>query len=374
MTDSGSFKNLDLNDFHELAERYKPFFRNRLLGKPLSVHDAKWKFLKKDEKKAIHFLSMETPADLSLLVQIAPVVLKRLINEPDYREVFIPKKRGGKRKLLIPENLLLSLQKRMNLYLQAVYTTVRPDCVHGFVRNTSKDFPVTIATNALPHVGKKYVLNLDIQDFFSSIKARDILDVFRSDIFRFGDHLATCITLLTTKNGCLPQGAPTSPVLSNFVCLALDKKLQAYCLENHITYTRYADDLSFSADYKIDEHIIDELKSIITEHRFQLNSDKFRIRSANKQQSVTGVVVNKKLNVNRTFYKKTRAMLHDLKVNGINEATKTHLGLLTPPSTIQCRFFIKRLEGYIGFIGQIRGKNDPLYQRMKCSFEEEFSD
>jgi hypothetical protein len=97
MTDSGSFKNLDLNDFHEFAERYKPFFRNRPLGKPLSMHDAKWKFIKKEEKKAIHFLSMETPADLSLLVQITPVVLKRLINEPDYREVFIPKKRGGKR-------------------------------------------------------------------------------------------------------------------------------------------------------------------------------------------------------------------------------------------------------------------------------------
>jgi len=372
MTDSGSFKKLNLKDFHELAEKYRPFFRNRLLGKSFFIPDSKWKFSKKMEKQAIHFLAMENSSDLSLLVHIAPVVLTRLINEPQYKEAFIPKKRGGKRNLLIPEYLLLCVQKRLNLYLQAVYASIRPDCVHGFVRNSS-DIPVNIASNALPHVGKKVVLNLDLRDFFDSVMARDIREVLKSDIFRFDDHLATCITLLTTKNGCLPQGAPTSPVLSNFVCIPLDKALHAYCQEKKMTYTRYADDLSFSADHKIDQEIIDDLKNIISKYHFQLNSEKFRIRSANKQQCVTGVTVNRKLNVNRKFYKTTRAMLHDLKVNGLHEATKNHLGLLAPASTIQCRLFIKRLEGYIGFIGQIRGKNDPIYQRMRCSFEEEFS-
>jgi hypothetical protein len=83
--------------------------------------------------------------------------------------------------------------------------------------------------------------------------------------------------------------------------------------------------------------------------------------------------VNKRLNVDRKFYKKVRAMLHDLKQNGIESATMNHFGLTTNPNQQQCRFFIKRLEGYLAFIGQVRGTNDPIYNRMRSVLNAEFN-
>jgi RNA-directed DNA polymerase len=361
-------------EYHKLAEQYRHSLRKERYSRSILVADRRWRYLKKSEKLTVLFLSMVNSVDLCLLVQLAPEVLTRLINSPTYTEVFIPKKRGGKRKLEVPEYLLLGAQKRLNSYLQSTYIQIRPEYVHGFVlTNGTHENKANIVSNATPHVGKKYVMNLDLEDFFPSIKAKSIRELFLSELFNFDHHLSTCLALLTTIDGHLPQGAPTSPVLSNFVCLEMDKALHLYAFLKQVEYTRYADDLTFSADLPFDEDWVSGLKKMIEQHGFRLNNEKFRIQSTNRKQSVTGVTVNKRLNVDRKFYKKVRAMLHDLKQNGIESATIKHFGLANKPNQEQCRFFIKRLEGYLSFIGQVRGADDPIYNRMKSSFNAEFN-
>ena len=361
-------------EYQKLAEQYRYSLRKERYSRSILAADRRWRYLKKSEKLTVLFLSMLNSVDLCLLVQLAPEVLTRLINSPTYTAVFIPKKRGGKRKLEVPEYLLLGAQKRLNSYLQSTYIQIRPEYVHGFVlTNGMHENKANIVSNALPHVGKKYVMNLDLEDFFPSIKAKSIRDLFLSELFNFDHHLSTCLALLTTIDGHLPQGAPTSPVLSNFVCLEMDKALHLYAFLKQVEYTRYADDLTFSSELPFEDDWVSGLKIIIEQHGFCLNDEKFRIQSRNRKQSVTGVTVNKRLNVDRKFYKKVRAMLHDLKQNGIESATIKHFGLATKPNQAQCRFFIKRLEGYLSFIGQVRGADDPIYNRMKSSFNAEFN-
>ncbi len=360
-------------EYQKIANHYRDSFRRGLHSGAFFVYNSRWRYFHRSEKLTVLFLSIRTSVDLCLLVKIAPEVLTRVINSPQYKELLIPKKRGGKRKLEVPEYLLMCIQKRLNKYLQSVYLQIRPTFVHGFVlTNGASENKANIVSNALPHVGKKYVMNLDLEDFFPSINAKTIRGMFLSDIFNFDHHLSTCLALLTTIDGHLPQGASTSPVLSNFVCLELDKALHLFAFLNQIEYTRYADDLTFSADFPFEEDWVIGLKKIIEQHGFRLNDQKFRIQISNRKQSVTGITVNKRLNVDRKFYKRTRAMLNDLKRNGVESATIKHFGLTTEPNQKQCRFFIKRLEGFIAFIGQVRGADDPIYNRMKSVFNAQF--
>ncbi len=108
-----------------------------------------------------------------------------------------------------------------------------------------------------------------------------------------------------------PRVSPTSPVLSNMVCFKLDNQLELWCKQNEITYTRYADDLTFSSDNPIDTKLIVDIRSIIVQNDFCVNEKKLRIRAKNRKQTVTGLIVNDKVNVDRKLMKNVRAMLHD---------------------------------------------------------------
>jgi RNA-directed DNA polymerase len=176
--------------------------------------------------------------------------------------------------------------------------------------------------------------------------------------------MANAITLLTTINGHLPQGAPTSPVLSNLVCLPLDKQLMAWCDEREINYTRYADDLSFSCDEPFTIEEISGIRLIIAQHDFRVNEKKLRKRANNKKQTVTGLVVNEKVNVDRKLIKKVRAMLFDLRLNGIKAAAQKHYDSIEFVSDKKCDAFLFKLKGYINFIGQVRGKEDAIYLKF----------
>ena len=141
---------------------------------------------------------------------------------------------------------------------------------------------------------------------------------------------------------------------------------------HELTYTRYADDLTFSSNFLItSDHILDII-NIIHKHRFKINEKKLRLQTSNQKQSVTGLTVNDKVNVDRKLLKKVRAMLHDLTTNGLNIATKRHFKLRIIRGHEIKRKFINRLKGYINFIGQVRGKNDMLYLKNKQTFEEFF--
>jgi RNA-directed DNA polymerase len=327
--------------------------------------------LQKHELNALHLLSLRNPMKLCRFLETPIYYLEKIINSPEYKQYTIAKKRGGKRYISEPQKPLKRIQKRLNYYLQACYLCIKPEEVHGFVINPhylNKTY-CNIVANAEAHTGKEHILNIDLKDFFSSIPARKIKKLFTSPVFHFSEQIATALTLLTTYEAKLPTGAPTSPVLSNFVCLELDADLRNFCRENSLQFTRYADDLTFSSNDFISDEIISKIKDLIHRHGFEPNEKKVYLKSAHHKQTVTGLIVNEKVNIDRKQLKKIRAMLHDLTKNGLKTATQRHFNLITPPDEAQKQLFIHRLSGYINFIGQVRGKDDSIYRRMAGEFQ-----
>ena len=316
-------------------------------------------------------------ASLSLLVVKKPVelckVLNRfrskvkfgeliqIINNPEYVCYKIPKRRGGVREILAPSQKLKAIQQTLNFYLQNYYLCVKPENIFGFVINpNSQKGLCNIALNAQQHINKRFVLNIDLKDFFPNITARRVKEMFSSDLFKFNEQISIALTLLTTFQGRLPTGAPTSPVISNFICIALDSDLSDFSKSNNLTYTRYADDLTFSSDNTITKETITDITNLIQKHHFQINPKKFRLSSSYSQQTVTGLVVNKKVNIDRRFLKRIRAMLHDWRVNGLDAASFHHFGYRGEQQK-----FILRLTGFINFVKLVRGSEDQLYNEMK---------
>jgi RNA-directed DNA polymerase len=153
-------------------------------------------------------------------------------------------------------------------------------------------------------------------------------------------------------------------VLSNIICLPLDYALSSYCENNQITYTRYADDLSFSSNKYFSEKCISEIRQIIKEQQFAINEKKFRINSRKSQQKVTGLVVNNKVNVDRTYIKTLRACLHNWKLSGLEHAAAKHYCVIMPSNEQQTQF-VNKLKGQIEFIGMVRGKEDKIYLKLR---------
>ena len=336
------------------------------LGKKLEV-------LKKHELNALLLLTIEKPIELSSFLKTPFFKLEETINNPTYKHYSIPKKKGGTREIFAPSKNLKSIQKRLNYFLQAYYLCIKPNEVHGFVVNPHYlGTYCNIVGNAKIHTKKKYVLNIDLKDFFPSISARQVKNIFISEYFNFNEQIANALTLLTTFEGKLPIGAPTSPVISNFICLQLDSDLKAFCINNALAFSRYADDLTFSSDNQITNDNLLDIINLIKKNKFEINEKKLRLKTSNRKQTVTGLTVNEKVNVDRKLLKKVRAMLHDLTTKGIDNATQRHFNLKEEIETKHKAKFIHRLEGYINFIGQVRGKNDSLYSKQKAIFETVF--
>ena len=320
-------------------------------------------------KNAAYFLNIKTPTELCWFFRSTFFELEKAMNQPVYRRYKIPKKKGGTREIYAPAKELMKLQKRLNYFLQAYYLIMKPACSYGFVTNYKGEIERSnIVRNALPHTHKKQVLNIDLKDFFPSIKAHRVKTLFQSLLFQFDEKIATALALLTTYNGELPAGAPSSPIISNFICYEMDKEMQNYCSLNQLTYTRYADDLTFSSDHEIGNDLLLDIISIINKHNFAINEKKLRLANKNSRQTVTGLVVNEKVNVNRKLIRNVRAMIHDLKTNGINSAVQKHFKTNKEVDELMAHKFIYRLYGFINFIGQVRGKSDGIYLKMNQMF------
>lgn len=354
--------------FISLARTYKQILHNFYFKKTYSLGKHLNK-LRLHERNTLMLLSLGSHLDLSRLVRVNFSQVEQLINYPEYKKYLIPKAKGGYREIFAPSAKLKSVQKCLNYYLQAYYLIIKPAQVHGFVICPSYYESVSnIMSNAWPHVKKKEVLTIDLKDFFPSISASAIKNVFESEIFQYNSQLATALTLLLTYQGKLPTGAPTSPVISNFICLSLDHDLNHFCEEHGLTYTRYADDLTFSSMYSFTDDQVLDIINLIRGHGFRINEQKLRLKPWCRKQTVTGLTVNQRINVNRSFLKKTRAMLFDFTTNGLAEASRKHFKLALAPTEKQQTAFLKRLEGYIGFIGQVRGPFDGMYLKFQEDF------
>ena len=271
-------------------------------------------------------VNAQKPSDLCKLFQCSFEMLQQLILKAEYSEFEIPKKNNSSRKIQAPNEQLKEVQTKLNDLLQVYYYYwFKPKFVHGFViRPKGETKMCNIVSNAQAHVGKKFVLNIDLKDFFSSISSKRVYELFSSKFFSYNDNIAKSLTFLTTYKGFLPTGAPTSPVISNFICINLDIELNSFCQKHELSFSRYADDLTFSANNEFSPSFIAEIKTIIEKHDLHVNSKKVYIKKSNRKQTVTGLIVNEKVNIDRKLLKKIRAMLHALKTKGVNQAAYNH--------------------------------------------------
>lgn len=273
-----------------------------------------------------------------------------------YKNFNVKKKDGSFRRINEPLNQLFTIQKEFSQFF--IINRSIDDNSHGFELNKS------IITNANQHINKKIVLNIDLENFFLNISTSRIVE-FLIQKFNVSEIKANKIADLLTYKNSLPQGSPSSPVISNFICEKLDLELYKYCKQFNITYTRYADDMSFSFSFnKLPDFQVKNIISIIEQNDFKINKKKYRYYYRNTRQVVTGLVVNDKVNVKREFYKNLRAVLYNWNNKGIAVAQNKFFEKYG-----ENRNFILTVEGWINFLGQVKGEDCNKFLTLKSQFK-----
>lgn len=322
-------------------------------------------------ENATQFLAIGSHRDLADHLGITLTHLEELINRPSYTEFRIKKRQYGERLIQEPSFLLKVALKRLNYYLNAVYLTEPNEHVYGFIPRIDYELSdKNIVGNARQHLGRNHLYNIDIKDFFPSISTRRVYQVFTGSPFHFNEEIAIALSLLTTYRKSLPTGANTSPILSNFVCREMDAEIARLAIMSEMLYTRYADDLTFSSDLPFTPKLKKDIKEIIERHGFRINERKSKDQSRHRRQVVTGIKVNEKLNVDRTYIRNLRALLHDWKINGFEEAVRHHYHLHDPPTCNQILKFENFLNGKMSYLRFVRGRGDGIYLDLKKKLRE----
>jgi len=310
------------------------------------------------------------------LLSISRNSVIELLSKPDklnYNSFAIPKKRIGHRLIQSPVLKLKLLQKKMNAFLQSLYYEINDglNC-HGFIANKS------IKTNALPHINKNFVLNLDLKNFFQSIAYKKIVKVLSEDPFLLNPEISILIAQICCYNNFLAQGSPTSPILSNIVCINLDKQLTDLSDVRNLIYSRYADDLTFSSncsDINYMRESLLQITKVIKNEGFIVNEDKTRILQKTRSQVVTGLVVNNKLSVRRGYLRNIRAILHSFKNSSSGgDAREKYLASTLHYKRDKEVSIEHSIRSKIEYIGFIMGKNNRHYLRLQEQFKQIFAE
>lgn len=333
------------------------------------------------EKSIVHALNRIRRGDDRLFHGFFKLkTLKNISDGNHYRIFYLPKKHCGKRRISVPEKELKYIQTCLSEFLNEIY--VPNEYTYGFIRGKS------IVDNAKQHINKDIILNIDLKDFFDSISYDRIIENLMRFPYLFSYKAAKLITDLTTVNTgdgnfVLPQGAPSSPIMTNIITYNLDLRLSGFAKKHNMTYTRYADDITFSfnrsllrgwrghgLDYKYGIYEI-IINSIIRNEGFEINERKTRISFVNQRHEVTGLVVNEIVNVKREYIKKLRTELHNWEKDGyivssykfLNHYESSHpKRKLTKMENV--------IYGKLSFIKMVKGKDDSTYQKLRKRYED----
>ena len=264
-----------------------------------------------------------------------------------YRNTFIPKHDGSKRKLSVPDTILKKVQRSISDNILSHYTIS-----HYATAYTSGS---SVQKNASLHVGKQKILKLDIDGFFDHItysKVKDI--VFCKE--NYSEQIRILLTMLCYYKESLPQGAPTSPAITNIIMYDFDETIGRYCEEDNISYTRYCDDMTFSGDF--DEKLViafvkDELRKL----GLFLKSRKTAVIPKAKRQTVTGIVVNEKIGLTKDYKNKIRQEIYYIKKYGLD-------GHLSKIGCQDKQYYLNSLKGRVAFVLQT-APNDEEFLKYK---------
>lgn len=339
--------------------------------------------LRADEHSIVaSFRQLRTLDDVAQLLEISPKTLiyylYRLTPEKKYTHFAINKRNGDKRQIAEPIKGLKIIQQKLLTVLSYVYKP-RPS-VHGFTSGRS------IATNAQQHEGQRYVFNIDIENFFPSVNFGRVRGMFMSSPYNLAAEASTVLAKICCEYNQLLQGAPTSPIVSNMICYRLDGDLQRLANRRRCIYSRYADDITFStSNEKFPKSLVyvhhtsesdtlligDELRDIIQSNGFTLNEQKTRLLHQSDCQMVTGLTVNEKVNVKRTYVRQIRAMLHAWRKFGPKLAHQEHFAKFNNNNRAPFRSepsFGKIVKGKLNFLAMVRGNDDNLYRNLLIQY------
>jgi RNA-directed DNA polymerase len=324
------------------------------------------------ELKQGSFAVLKTPQDVAAFLGVSwkrlRYLLYRMRVSRRYHRFEIKKRRGGVRVILSPISEIKDIQRRLAFALTA-YFQAKPS-VHGFVPNRS------ILTNARMHMNSRVLLNIDLKDFFPTIHLGRVIGLFQSKPFECIPPVATVFAQICCFERSLPQGAPTSPLISNLICRRLDTELNRLAQDHGCRYSRYADDITFStrriklpceiADVNADGVVTigEALASIIARHQFVIHPEKVRVQPRDQRQVVTGLRVNRFPNVSRQLLSQIRAMFHAWKKFGYDAAEKTFRDKFYRKHRAPYRgapSFRQILKGKIAYVGMVRGKRSKIF-------------
>lgn len=292
-----------------------------------------------------------------------------------YRHFSIPKKSGGLRNISSPSNGLSHILYYVNIILKAMY---RPsDYAMGFAEGRS------VVDNASRHIGQNYIFNTDIENFFPSIVQARVWKRLQLSPFSFNPQIASIVAGLCcvreksndgTFSYILPQGAPTSPLITNAICDKLDRRLSGLARRFGLHYSRYADDITFSSMHNVYQEngeFQKELKRIIEGQGFLMNTKKTRLQKKGQHQEVTGLTVNNHINVGREYVAEIRNILHIWEKYGYTDAYKrfyiqykTKKGHLKKGEPM----LENVLYGKLQYLKMVKGEKDPVYAALQARY------
>ena len=327
-----------------------------------------------------HLRELTSLNDLALFWGIGPSQLSYYAFRSDkgglYETFSIPRRDGRERRIDSPSPTLKYLQRLMHESLTRIYGPHR--AVQGFRSGRS------IITNAKQHTGSRYVLNLDLEDFFPSITRRRIYGRLTAEPYSLHSKVANVMAALATnRHSRLPQGSPSSPVIANILAADLDSELAKLCSQLRCRYTRYADDITISvlrgdmppaiARYPNAQgtgQVIlgDDLVEVIEKSGFRINHRKSRLQSYWTRQMCTGLVVNgPKVSPPRAYIRRLRSLMDHWRKGGWQDAAQVLRDRENRTGIDTREQLWGHIAGSIGYLKMVRGPYDPVVQRFEAS-------
>lgn len=348
---------------------------------------------------AEQFYKLQTRKDVAQILQIRDSSLRYFLygigTDNLYDEFEIPKRTGGSREIAAPKKKWRTIQRKLADVLVEVYSPKKS--TYGFIKDRNH------ILGADKHKHQRVVLNIDLKDFFGQIHFGRVMGLFMAKPYSVGREAAVTIAQIACYKGRLPQGAPSSPIITNMICRSLDTSLIRFATKNHLIYTRYADDISFSThESRFSNDIVHEEKgtcilgesllSIFETNSLEVNPEKIFIRYRFQRQEVTGLVVNKFTNVRREYIRQIRSMLYSCKKSSPIEAAVIYVNKGYCKNSSICiianknertdeedeklgDWFKQVLHGKIDYLRNVRGGEDSYFlkyaKELNVIFDEE---
>lgn len=338
-----------MSDYSVVYRKWEKYFSNR--GLEENLQDSYLIYIDKLLSKNLPIIFESE--HLSLLLGRNETYLNSVVHgaESHYRDFKLKKRNGGFRNISVPYPALLECQKW--IYKNILTKVDISFYAHGFAKKKS------IVTNAKIHLNQEHLLKMDLKDFFPSIKKGRVIAMFCE--LGYSTEVSFYLASICCENDCLPQGAPTSPSISNIISKRLDNRLFALCKKFDIKYTRYADDLAFSSA-NIPVRFIDYVKDIISTESFEINDSKTQLHKGKGKRIITGVAVNEKIaKAPKSYKRKLFQSLHYVEKFGLN-SHRTKLKIRNPN-------YLESLIGKLNYVLAIEPNNDKAKKYLAMLIE-----